>query len=457
MYSIEPKIAGKVIPGSHGTSSGQERRPPWTASSDRHDDTGAEGRGGLFRRLCQRERELDAARRVSEALFQHTRLDELVEQALKTALEVVGAEAGAVLLADPQSKQLVFHHSMGECPVPSGTQMPWDYGIAGAVFNSEKAEIVPDVKQDRRHFPGIDLQVGYTTHDMIILPLKRWKGAPIGVLTVLNKRNEMFNGEDLSILTILSALTATAIEQARLSEQAKLGEIVCLLGDIGHDIKNMLGPVLLGVGILKNGLDEICSNVPQQQMQASRDQCYQVIDVVRSSARHIQDRVHQIAECVKGRSSPIRFAPCQLSSVVPSVMTALRLAAEERHIVLRAAGLEDLPTILADEHRLYNAFYNVINNAIPEVEAGGSIEVRGRSDAAGVVLSVSDTGRGIPPEILNCLFTSHAMSRKPGGTGLGIKIIKDAVEAHGGAITVESTVGIGTTFQVRLPISPPIR
>ena len=54
-----------------------------------------------------------------------------------------------------------------------------------------------------------------------------------------------------SILTILSALTATAIEQARLSEQAKLGEIVCLLGDIGHDIKNMLVPVLLGVGILQ--------------------------------------------------------------------------------------------------------------------------------------------------------------------------------------------------------------
>ena len=408
-----------------------------------------------FRILRQRERELNAARLLSETLFQHTRLDDLIEQALRTALEVVDAEAGSVLLAVPESKQLVFHHSIGQRPVPSGTKISWDYGIAGAIFHSEKAEIIPDVKRDGRHFPGIDLEVGYTTRDMITLPLKRWKGAPIGVLNVLNKCHGRFTEDDLAIVTILSALTSTAIEQTRLAEEAKRGEMLCLLGDIGHDMKNMLDPVVMGVELLKNGLDEMGGTMPQPQKQASRDQCYQVLEVMRSSAHRIQDRVHQMAECIKGIRSHPQFAPCRLSSVVQSVMTTLKVLADKKNVVFRSEGLEDLPVILADEHRLYNAFYNLINNAIPEVQSGGTITVRGRAAAARIVLSITDTGRGMAPEVRDSLFTGRAISTKPGGIGLGTKIVKDAVEAHGGNITVNSTIGVGTTFEIRLPLFPP--
>ena len=112
---------------------------------------------------------------------------------------------------------------------------------------------------------------------------------------------------------------------------------------------------------------------------------------------------------------------------------------------------------MADEQRLYNAFYNLINNAIPEVPEGGSITVRGQADpmSKSVIISVIDTGRGMPPEIRESLFTTHAISRKQGGTGLGTKIVKDVVDAHGGQITVESQEGAGTTFHLRLPIQPP--
>jgi signal transduction histidine kinase len=74
-----------------------------------------------------------------------------------------------------------------------------------------------------------------------------------------------------------------------------------------------------------------------------------------------------------------------------------------------------------------------------------------------VVLAVADTGRGMPPEVRNSLFTARAISRKPGGTGLGTKIVKDVVDAHGGEITVESKEGVGTIFTMRLPIEPPPR
>ena len=133
------------------------------------------------------------------------------------------------------------------------------------------------------------------------------------------------------------------------------------------------------------------------------------------------------------------------------------MVAEKSNISLRCEGLESLPAIWADEQRLYTALYNLINNAIPEVSPGGFITIRGRmaSDPDNIIISVIDTGRGMPPEIRKSLFTDRAISRKPGGTGLGTKIIKDVVNAHGGQISVDSEEGIGTTFNLRLPVRPP--
>jgi signal transduction histidine kinase len=231
--------------------------------------------------------------------------------------------------------------------------------------------------------------------------------------------------------------------------------MLCLLGDIGHDIKNMLDPVVMGLGLLEDGIAEMSGTSQQEQIQATRDQCFHVIEIIRGSSRRLQERVHQMAECVKGISSEPQFAPCRLSSVVKEVMSTLGVLAARDNIALCAHGLEELPPIIGDERRLYNAFYNLVNNAIPEVSSGGSITIRGRASAASIVLSVSDTGRGMPPEVRDSLFTGRAISRKPGGIGLGTRIVKDAVEAHGGTITVDSAIGVGTTFEIRLPISPP--
>ena len=112
-------------------------------------------------------KQLEAARCLSEALFQHTTVDDLIAKALAIALEVIGAEAGSVLLADPATKQLVFHHSIGANPVPYGTAIPWDKGIAGAVFQSGKPAVSPEVKKDGRHYSVVDRQTGFETRNMI--------------------------------------------------------------------------------------------------------------------------------------------------------------------------------------------------------------------------------------------------------------------------------------------------
>lgn len=407
--------------------------------------------------LFQRDRELEAAQRLSEALFQRLTVNDLVQKALHTALDVVGAEAGSVLLANAESQQLVFRHSIGENPVLPGTAIGWGQGIAGSVFISGEAAVIPDAQHDTRFFGGIDKTTGYQTRDMIALPLKRWGGEPIGVLNVLNKRKGQLNKDDLAILTIISSLTATAIEQARLFEQAKLAEVVHRIGDIGHDVKNMLTPVVLGATILQEELDMFFSRTPSTEIPGtpkSQERCDMVIGMLNNSARRIQDRVKEIADCVKNLSSPPEFAPCGVASVIQSVLDILGPQAQEKGILLRLDELDALPQILADERRLYNVFYNLINNAIPEVPAGGSITISGRVENDRVHLSVADTGRGMPPEVLNSLFTLYTISRKPGGTGLGTKIIKDVVEAHGGTIRVESKEGVGTTFYIYLPLRP---
>ncbi len=414
------------------------------------------------KKLLQRERELEAARRISQALFLRNDVDELVATVLRTALEVVGAEGGSLLLADAEAKMLVFRYVHGPgAGTLQGTSMPWDKGISGAVFHSGEPAIVSDVGKDSRHYSAIDDKTGMKTRDMIVLPLKRWGGEPIGVMTVLNKREGRLGQDDVALLTIVSSLSAQAIEEARLYEEAKLAEVVRLLGDIGHDVKNMLSPIVMGAGIMKSEVHDLFQKKPaledDKDAKTFRETCMDVIGMQRNGAHRIQDRMKEIADCVKGLSAPPCFALCRVEDVVNSVLETFRIEANEKGITIKVEGLDTLPAIQADERRLYNAFYNLINNALPEVSAGGAITIRGFADPSvkAVRLEVADTGRGMPAHVRERLFTKRTISTKQGGTGLGTKIVKDVVDAHGGQITVDSEEGVGTSFKVLLPFQPP--
>jgi len=402
---------------------------------------------------------METVYRVSQALFCYTELEEIVEVALRSALEEVNAEAGSILLADPESKQLVFLVSIGEKPVPRGTAIPWDQGIAGQVFQTGKPVSTSHVKEGGIHYSAVDQLTGFTTRDMISLPLRRWKDEPIGVLNVLNKRNGVLNENDLTLLTIISAFAALAIRQAQHFEDAKKAEMVNLLGDIGHDLKNLLQPVVSGTWLLKGEIEDMFTNLPASdpvKAQSSKELCDEAIGMMRRTGERIHDRVKEIADCVKGLTAPPQFKPCNVAKVVEDVLQTLRVLATEKEIALHCKDLDILPTILADERRLYNAFYNLVNNAIPEVPRGGTITISGQAaPSIGVIhVSIADTGRGMSPEVRDRLFTRRAVSTKATGTGLGTKIVKDVVEAHRGQITVESELGLGSIFRIRLPVDP---
>ena len=154
------------------------------------------------------------------------------------------------------------------------------------------------------------------------------------------------------------------------------------------------------------------------------------------------------------------FGPVDAAEVIHEVHQALApLARRERQVMLVHDAQPYLPPMLADRQRLSQVLLNLVRNAITYTPAGGivSIALR-RADADRLLVTVADTGSGIAPADLQRVFerfyrTDASRARSSGGFGLGLAIARDLVEAMGGAITVESILGEGSSFHVTLPIA----
>jgi len=434
--------------------------------------------------LEQRNRQLAAVFQITSALYARAKeglrapaLDELLQETLQVALDVVNADAGTLYLANPERQTLVLRYVVGEkAEQLQGMEIPDDKGVAGEVFRTGQARITADVSQESAYFAEVSQRVGYEAKNMVTVPLRDVEGKPIGVLQALNKREGNFTEHDLELLTIVATLAGTAIETARMQQERQLALIARLLGNITHDIKNMLSPVLLSTQTLRTFYDsfrdqfQYVSPFLEEPNRSLIQDAFRDFDglfeetmaILYESAEQLQRSVREIADAVKGAVSPPHFVPTSVNEVAEKVLLALKPVAQQQGVELKLDTTPDLPIADVDPHRLDNALYNLVNNAIPETPLGGSVTVRLRGKVEGVFpegnylqIEVIDTGRGIPPEVLQTLFTGRAVSTKAGGTGLGTQIVKNVVEAHGGTIEVESVVNKGTTVRIRLPLERP--
>ncbi len=136
----------------------------------------------------------------------------------------------------------------------------------------------------------------------------------------------------------------------------------------------------------------------------------------------------------------------------------MQTQADELGLDLQVNLPPEIPSIQGDPDKIKQAILNLINNAIKYNRPGGEIILAVENGQADVTITVKDSGIGIPEEHMAGLFTKFY--RVPGseqhaqGTGLGLSIVKRIIEGHGGEISVESVQGEGTTFKIRLPISP---
>ena len=423
------------------------------------------------------ERRLLAQYALTRVLAESATLKDAGQEILRTIGESLDWKLGMLWKVDKQADVLRFvtlwHTPKVEasafCEDSRERTFQRGVGLIGQVWASGSPIWIPDVVRDPSFLRApIAARIGLGLHG--------WCGFPVckgermyGVIEFFTQEIREAEEDILEMMADIGIKVGQFVDrketdedlrraEMRILEEARLAEVARVLGDIAHDIKNMLMPVVTGASLLEEELNESYGQLPLPVAGAaarSRDLTKELIDMIQNGSRRIQDRVGEFADSVKGLTRPAQFGPCRIAEVVSSVYAILQIPAAERGVVLLVADLETLPVIHADESRLFNAFYNLVNNAIPEVPSGGSVTIQGRTEQAGktIVLSVIDTGKGMPPEVRESLFTYQAISRKVGGTGLGTKIVKDVVDAHGGQITVDSEEGVGSAFHLTLPLN----
>ena len=184
-------------------------------------------------------------------------------------------------------------------------------------------------------------------------------------------------------------------------------------------------------------------------------------EIIERNAKTQQQMTEDLLDTARIISGKLKLepAPADLRLVLEDALTVVQLAAEAKQIEL-AASLGDEPVeIVGDAMRLQQVVWNLLQNAIKFTPAGGRVELRLERDDKQARIVVSDTGKGIEPEFLPHIFDRFSQSdmsqtRRHGGLGLGLALVKQLVELHGGTIEAASA-GAGATFTVTLPLRAP--
>jgi signal transduction histidine kinase len=375
---------------------------------------------------------------VSHSLASTLDLDALLVRIMEVAVELVEAEEASILLYDQHSHRLYFETATnaGSSPLLQKLFVP-EESIAGWVALNRTPQIVNDVDQDKRHFESIEKQVNFVTRSLVALPLVT-RQKLIGVLEVLNKKSGGFTGEDQEVLLALAAQAAVAIENSRLFKQSDL------VAEFVHELRTPLASILTASYLMQRA--EIAAE--------QRSKLAQTVTQETQRLNALATIFLDLASLESGRAS-LRRARFAVKPLLEECLRVAQIKAAEKgvRVLLEAAdaGLE----IEADRDKLKQAVLNILNNAVKYNRPQGSVWLRARAAENGLFLSVEDTGLGIPPDQVAQLFTRFFRARNVEGaipgTGLGLSIARQIVEMHDGEIRVESELGKGTTFTIRIP------
>jgi len=410
-------------------------------------------------------RYLEAVGRISEGLYARIDEKDALCYTLSTAVQLVHAEEGALFLSDSQSRTLVCSNALGATLSKMiGLSVPWDQGVAGTVFSTGHADIVSDSSNHSEHPFFVDLTPGAPPPQLMIVPLKRWNGKPLGVLEILHTKRALFTKEDADILAIVSALAAAVIEQMRATEALrhtetqlrdaqKMEAIGGLAGGIAHDFNNLI-TIIMGYAqlLLSGSFDE--------------DRWRRDMSEIHGAGQRAAGLTRQLLAF--SRRQVLHPTTVDVNEVILSMSGMLQqLLGEDIQVV---TNLDSLALhIEIDRSQLEQVIMNLAINARDAMENGGRLDFRTNNVQVSeakrgtvapgqyVVLSVMDTGCGMDPLVQAQAFEPFFTTKPLGkGTGLGLSTVYGIVQQSGGAITLQSEVGQGTTFRIYLPVSPKV-
>ena len=387
---------------------------------------------------------LDGYRRlidISRDLASTLDLDILLSRIVHAAAEVSGAEAAAILLYDEPARRLHFQVSTNlDEPTRRGLVVPLENSVAGWIVAQRKPMRIADVHEEARFMPEIEQIIGFPTRSILGIPLIT-KNKVVGVLQALNKHSGKFSDTDESMLLVLGAQAAVAIENARLFQQSDL------ISEFVHELRTPLASLstatylLLRPEISQEQRDQIVKNIHNETLRLNA-LASSFLDLARLESGRVQFR-------------KTAFSISDLLYECKDVMTS---KADEEHLQIRVEPAEDLPVLEADRDKIKQVLLNLISNAIKYNRPHGSITLRAEAHERDVTISVQDTGMGIPEQALPHLFEKFYRVREHEshtvGTGLGLSICKQIIHGHRGRIEVKSKMGIGSLFTITLPLAP---
>ena len=232
-----------------------------------------------------------------------------------------------------------------------------------------------------------------------------------------------------------------ALERAHAAEKARN----MFFSIVSHDIRTPLNAILGYSELLEFGISD----------KAEREGA---LKAIRSSGTTLLQLVNDVLDISKIDSGELvlRPRPMRLSGLVDEVFASFGIAAAKKGIALENMT-GSVPTVLLDGHRFRQILFNLVGNAVKFTD-GGKVSVAASCSGSGIEVFVSDTGCGIPSGLRERIFDPFVQAQDPshsadraGGTGLGLSICKRLVEAMGGSLDVESELGKGSTFRVRMP------
>ena len=268
-------------------------------------------------------------------------------------------------------------------------------------------------------------------------------GRTLGALTVMSDGGVPPFGEaDLSLVRALGVRAATAIDNAHRHAESldarRLRDEV--LGVVAHDLRSPLHTIQLAATLLAR-------RTPSTEL-----------ETIQRAVQRADMLIHDLLLAAKAEGGRIPLVPRteNLASILDEVDAIHRTLAESKPLELVVTTEGTAPSAVVDRHRIVQMLSNLTANAIKFSPPGGRVEVRARADAERVVFTVSDTGIGIAADDIPHVFDRYWQGRHSPdlGAGLGLSICRGIAESHGGHISVASTVGTGTTFEVVLPASP---
>jgi signal transduction histidine kinase len=275
-----------------------------------------------------------------------------------------------------------------------------------------------------------DYQAIFRTQILVVITSTLIMGALFVVLIFVVKRGE-------------GIIQKRAMERLRLKERLGRAERLSSLGEmaagISHEIRNPLGIIRSSAELLKKKVTKL-------------DPSNTIPDIIVEEANRLNQIITDFINFAKPRSP--NLVPCSIEEVIDKNITFLTMQMEENGYSINQNYPDSLPEIQADAAMLYQSFLNILINAMQAMPDGGNIEITISTNDKIVTINFEDEGLGIPDDVIEKIWDPF-FTTKEMGTGLGLGVVKNLIESHGGSIQILNRAKGGACVTVELPVEQP--